>query len=237
MIDQNSTRNSGLSDDLRRFFIVGAVFLGLALFLRHEMSGSTLFQIQEIRTRLLGGNLPGGLWSSGALFLLASGLLISLGVPRLWVCGVAGAVYGAGLGSLLALGGSMIGAATVYLLGRSLLAETVQRRFAGRLASWGQLLRENGFWWVLYSRLFPFTNSTLNSLLCGSCRVPFGQYLSGSLLGFIPFTLMFASFGSGGTSGNPSQVMIGLGLFMTALLCQRLTKHLFPLSSKNKMTA
>jgi uncharacterized membrane protein YdjX (TVP38/TMEM64 family) len=162
---------------------------------------------------------------------LSSGLLISLGIPRLWVCGVAGAVYGAGLGSLLALGGSMIGATTVYLLGRFLLAGMVQRRFAGHLASWGHLLQENGFWLVLYSRLFPFTNATVNSLLCGSCRVPFDQYLAGSILGFIPLTLVFANFGSGGSSGNFYQVMIGLGLFMTALLCQRLTKHFFPFSS------
>jgi len=159
-----------LSADLPRFFIVGAVFLALALFLRHEISGNTLFQIQELRARLLGDDIPGGLWMSGAIFLLSSGLLISLGIPRLWVCGVAGTVYGAGLGSLLALGGSLIGAITVYLLGRSLLAGMVQRRFAGHLASWGLLLQDNGFWLVFYSRLFPFTNSTVNSLLCGSCR-------------------------------------------------------------------
>jgi uncharacterized membrane protein YdjX (TVP38/TMEM64 family) len=223
-------KKSQLTPDLLRFFIVGLLFFGLALLLRHEMSGKTYFQIQEIRVRLLGENLPGGQWSSSAIFLLSSGLLISLGVPRLWVCGIAGAVYGVGLGALLAMGGSMIGATSVYLLGRSLLAEMVQRRFVGRLALWGQLLRQNGFWWVLYGRLFPFSNATINSLICGCCRVPLGQYLTGSFLGFIPLTLVFTAFGSGGAHGNLVQVLIGLGLLGLALLCRLLVKRFSPQS-------
>ena len=217
-----------LAADLLRFLVVGLIFLGLALLLRHEMSGNVHFQLQEIRSRLQGENLPGGLWSSGAIFLLASGLLITMAVPRLWVCGVAGAVYGVTLGSLLALGGSMIGATILYLLGRSLLAEMVQRRFVGRLAFWGNLFRQNGFWWVLYGRLFPLSNATINSLLCGCCRVELSQYLAGSLLGFIPLTLVFAAFGSGGAKGNLQQILLGLGLLGLALLCRLLAKRFSP---------
>ncbi len=227
MNNREDAHKSRLSADLPRFFIVGAIFLALALFLRHEISGNTLFQIQELRAWLLGDDIPGGLWMSGAIFLLSSGLLTSLGIPRLWVCGVAGAVYGAGLGSLLSLGGSLIGAITVYLLGRSLLAGMVQRRFAGHLASWGFLLQDNGFWLVFYSRLFPFTNSTVNSLLCGSCRVPVGQYLAGSFLGFIPLTLTFANLGSGGSSGNMVQMSVGFALLGVFSLYRKLTKKTF----------
>lgn len=221
-------QKANLAADLLRFFMVGLIFLGLALLLRHEMAGNVHFQLQEIRADLQGDNLPGGLWSSSAIFLLASGLLTTLAVPRLWVCGVAGAVYGVTLGSLLALGGSMIGATTLYLLGRSLLAEMVQRRFGGRIAFWGTLFRQNGFWWVLYGRLFPLSNATINSLLCGCCRVELGQYLAGSLLGFIPLTLVFAAFGSGGAKGNIQQVLIGLGLLGLALLCRLLAKRFSP---------
>lgn len=217
-----------LATDLRNLCIVGLIFFGMALFLRHEMAGNSSFQLEEIRARLLGANQAGGLWGSGAIFLLSSGLLIGLGMPRLWICGAAGAVYGVGLGAPLALGGSIIGATAVYLLGRFLLADMVRRRFAGRLAIWGQLLRRNGFWWVLYVRLFPFTNATINSLVCGCCRVPFGQYLAGTLIGSIPLTLIFTAFGSGGTSGNFYQVSIGFVLLGLALLCRRLIKRFFP---------
>lgn len=233
MNDRNNTRQSYLSADLGRFFIIGIVFLSLALFLRHKMSDSGLFQIQVIRDHLLGRNFPGGLCRSSAIFLLSSGLLISLGIPRLWICGVAGAIYGTGLGTLLALGGSMIGATTVYLMGRSLLAGMVQRRLTGRLAFWGQLVRQNGFWWVLYGRLFPFTNATINSLICGCCRVPLGQYLAGSFLGFIPLTFVFSTFGSGGINGNFRQILISLGLLGLTMICRQLTNKYPCVTTKN----
>lgn len=223
MNDNHDFHPANLPRDILRFFLVGLFFFALALFLRHEMSSGDWFQVEEIRTRLRGDTIPGGLWSSGVIFVLSSGLLVSLGVPRLWVCGVAGAVYGMGTGSLLALGGSMIGATTVYLLGRSLLSGMVERRLTGRLALWGRLLRENGFWWVLYGRLFPFTNATMNSLICGCCRVPPGQYLAGSLLGFIPLTMVFAAFGSGGINGSLHQILIGLGFLALAMICRQLT--------------
>jgi len=232
MLEPNGADGQGkknqLTSDLLRFFMVGLVFFGVAVFLRHGMAGSTYCHIQELRAHLHGANLPGGQWSSSGIFLLFSGLLIGFGMPRIWVCGIGGAVYGVGLGSVLALGGSMIGATMVYFLGRSLLAGMVQRRFAGRFAVWGKLLRENGFWWVLYGRLFPFSNATINSLICGCCRVPLRQYLAGSFLGFIPLTLVFAAFGSGGAKGNHIQVLIGLCMLGLALLCRLLVKRFFP---------
>lgn len=211
-----------ISPDILRFVAVGLGFLAVALFLRHEMAGDLRVQVEQIRSLLKGSELPGGEWSSGLLFLLAGGALITLGVPRLWVSGVAGAIYGVVVGVVLALGSSMIGAATVYAIGRFLLASVVQRRARGRLAAWSCRFRENGFWWVLYGRLFPFSNASVKSLLCGSCRVPFQSYLAASFLGFIPLTLVFVAFGSGTAKANLQQVLLGFCLLPTTWLCRRL---------------
>ncbi|MEJ2031713.1 MAG: VTT domain-containing protein [Deltaproteobacteria bacterium] len=211
-----------IAPDVLRLVLVGLGFLGIALLLRHEMAADLLSQVQEVRSLLKGAQLPGGEWSSSLLFLLAGGALISFGVPRLWVSGVAGAIYGFNIGAILALGSSMIGAATVYAFGRFFLASMVQRRAQGRLATWSSRFRENGFWWVLYGRLFPFSNATFKSLLCGSCRVPFWPYLAGSFLGFIPLTMVFAAFGSGSAKGNLQQVLLGFCLLFGTWLCRRL---------------
>lgn len=219
---------AALTADLLRFALVGLFFLGGTLLLHHALSGNAHQQIQELRANLQGATLTGGIWASGALFVLIAAGVIILGVPRLWVCGVAGAVYGVSLGVVLALISSLVGATTVYWLGRSLLAGVVQRRFVGRLALWGELFRRNAFWWVLYSRLIPFTNTMINSLLCGCCRVPLGPYLAGSFLGFIPLTLVFVAFGSGGAKGNAWQVVLGLALLLLAFLCRLLVKRFFP---------
>ncbi|MEJ2688952.1 MAG: VTT domain-containing protein, partial [Deltaproteobacteria bacterium] len=212
-------RKEGLASDLLRFFLVGFIFLALALLLRHGLGNDVRLRIQELRQLLQGSKLPGGLWASGTLFVLLGGMVISLGVPRIWVSGAAGAIYGAILGTTLAMAGSMIGAATVYGMGRGLLGNLVERRFSGQLGLWRRRFQENAFWWVLYGRLFPFSNATLKSLLCGSCRVPFGPYLFGSFLGFIPLTFVFAAFGSGSIKGDINQILLGFGLLLLAWLC------------------
>ena len=60
--------------------------------------------------------------------------------------------------------------------------------------------------------IIPFGNSTVQSLFFGSLRVPFTDYIAASVLGFIPLTVVFAMFGSGGVKGNFIQVWLGLGL-------------------------
>ena len=135
--------------------------------------------------------------------------------------GAAGAIYGALLGTVLALAAAMIGAATVYGMGRSLLGDMVNRRLKnGQLALWHRRFQENAFWWVLYGRLFPFSNATFKSLLCGCCRVPFSPYLRASFLGFIPLTFVFAAFGSGSMKGDIHQILLGFLLLLVALFAR-----------------
>lgn len=203
--------------DLLRFMAVGFIFLALAILIRQESGGDFQLLVQKYRL-LLQGVSVGGVWSSRLLFILAAGLAISLGIPRLLVCGVAGSIYGSQLGTGLAMAGSLIGAAILYCLGRLFLWKVVERRLGGQLALWMTRFQENAFWWVLYGRLFPFSNSTMKSLLCGSCRVPFTPYLSASFLGFLPLTLAFTTFGSGGSSGDIRQVLLGFVLLLVALM-------------------
>ena len=223
-------KKDGLTRDLLRFFLVGLLFFGLALVIRHGLEGDTRQLLQELRRFLQGSELAGGLWYSSALFVLIGGAAISLGVPRLWVSGAAGVIYGVMLGMTLALAGSMIGATTVYFLGRRLLANLVERNFKGKLDTWRRRFHENSFWWVLYARLFPFSNATLTSLLCGSCQVPVASYLFASFLGFIPLTFVFATFGSGGIKGDINQIILGFALLLVALVLRLLFKRMRPKS-------
>ncbi|HUV22195.1 MAG TPA: VTT domain-containing protein [Gammaproteobacteria bacterium] len=222
---------TGLTADLLRFCLVGLLFLGLALVIRQGMADDTQQWLVDLRLFLQGSQLDNGLWASSMLFVLITGAAISFGVPRLWVSAAAGAIYGVVLGMTLAMLASMIGAAAVYLMGRRLLGSLVERRFASQLIRWRRRFQQNAFWWVLYARLFPFANATLTSLLCGSCQVPFSLYLSASLIGFIPLTFVFASFGSGGVKGNINQVILGFGLLLLALVARLLFKKLRPKSS------
>jgi uncharacterized membrane protein YdjX (TVP38/TMEM64 family) len=123
---------------------------------------------------------------------------------------------------------ALVGASALYQVGRFFLRDVVNRRVGGRLEVWRNRFRENGFWWVLYGRLFPFSNSTLHSLLCGSCEVSFLSYLLGSFLGFIPLTIVFALFGSGGAKANAMQITLGFCLMLLVFLSRKYLRAVFP---------
>jgi len=208
--------------DLTTIVIIGVVFLLLALFFRSDLARDLFENVHRIRSFLKSGAVPGGLFGSGAVFVVVTGLLISLGVPRIWISALGGAVYGALLGAALSLCSTVIGATALFFAGSTFLGSVVERRFAGRAGKFVERLSREAFWWTLYLRLFPFSNSTVQSILFGSLRVPFRAYISASILGFIPLTVVFAVFGSGGVKGNFYQIWLGFGLIAVVVLIRHL---------------
>ena len=158
----------------------------MALLLERPDLRKLLFDIDTIRSELKGGGDTSGYLFSGLIFTLAGGGLIALGVPRLWASAVGGIIYGAFIGSILSILASLFGASVLYLAGKSILAAVVERRVGDKARMWKVRFQENAFWWVLYGRLFPFSNSTVMSLLCGSCKVPFIPFMIGLARRFCP---------------------------------------------------
>lgn len=187
-----------------------------------------LLDIQSMRHALQGGE--GGLHRllSPAIFILLWGGLIAAGIPRIWSSAVGGIVYGALLGTVLSLVASLLGASILFAAGQSILSSAVERRLGATLKLWRTRFQDNAFWWVLYARLFPFSNSTVMSLLCGSCRISFRGFLLGSLLGFIPLAVVFATFGSGGVKGNLWQVALATALLVLSVFSRRFLAGWFP---------
>ena len=208
--------------DLTTIIIFGVIFLLLALLFRSDLARDFFDNVHRIRSFLKSDAVPGGLAGSGVVFVLGTGALISLGVPRIWISALGGAVYGAVLGAALSLCSTIIGATTLFFAGSTFLGSIVERRFHSRAENFVERLNREAFWWTLYLRLFPFSNSTVQSLLFGSMRVPFTAYISASILGFIPLTVVFAMFGSGGVKGNYFQVWLGFGFIAAVALLRNL---------------
>jgi uncharacterized membrane protein YdjX (TVP38/TMEM64 family) len=217
-----------LLKDIARVILLVAVFTAIALALKRPDIRNLLFDIDTMRGILQGGPDTGQRIMSWLIFTLAAGALITLGMPRLWASAVGGIVYGAFLGTLLSLIASCMGAALLYLAGYSVLASVVERRSGETLKLWRARFRENAFWWVLYGRFFPFSNSTLMSLVCGSCRVPFSPFMTGSLIGFVPLAVVFATYGSAGVKGNMWQVVLATVFLVLAIFSRRLMERYFP---------
>jgi len=195
--------------DLLRLLATGLFFTAAAVLLHSELAREILKDPQHFKRMIM--TLSAGGPAGMLIFILAGGALVAVGIPRLWVSAAAGAVFGLWSGFALAMAATLLGAAGAYGIGRGGLSEVVERRLGTRLTVWKLRFRENAFWWVLYGRLFPFSNSTLKSLLCGSCRVPLRPYLLATFIGFLPLTIVFNAFGSGTIRGSGVQIAIGFG--------------------------
>lgn len=224
-----------LARDVVGICLVGAVFIGLALVVDSRLLHSFV-DIDHWRLIFGQGHRVGGRGMGMLAFVVIGGLLISAGVPRTWLSVFAGGVYGVVRGSILAVLAATVGAVLVYLAGRLFLQTVVDRRIGGRLEVWRDRFRRDAFWWVLYGRLFPFSNSTLNSLVCGSCAVPLLPYLAGSVLGFVPHSVIFAMFGDGGAEARISQVLLGVGLLLVTVILRHWWSHRFPASAGQEIS-
>jgi uncharacterized membrane protein YdjX (TVP38/TMEM64 family) len=65
------------------------------------------------------------------------------------------------------------------------------------------------------------------SLLCGSCKVPFVPFMMGSLAGFVPLAVAFATYGSGGVKGNVWQIGFATMLLVLSIFLRSLLKRWF----------
>ena len=219
--------SAGWGRDVLKIIAISAFFVGVALALQHTALRERFLDVPLVREFLTTGGGTGPVSQPALLFVLTFSLLIGVGLPRLWVSAIAGAAFGALWGTFLSLLASVAGAAIVYHFGRTLLAGILQRRIGARMALWQTRFQHNAYWWVLYMRLFPLSNATLAGLVCGACRIPVGAYLAGSLLGFIPLTIVFTVLGSGGIEGNFYQIAIGIGLLLLAVGVRKLLAATF----------
>lgn len=82
-----------------------------------------------------------------------------------------------------------------FQLGRSLLREVVESRYALRLAQLNRALQENGGFYVLLLRIVPVSYSLTNYVL-GATSLDRRTYWWGTQLGLLPGNIVFVSVGA-----------------------------------------
>jgi uncharacterized membrane protein YdjX (TVP38/TMEM64 family) len=139
-----------------------------------------------------------GLVIVGAMYTPASVLFIPA-----WPLTVgAGFAFGVLRGTLTASCGSVIGATTAFLAGRTLLRRVIEERISRnpRFAAIDRAVSENGFKIVLLTRLSPVLPFNLLNYAFGLTKVSLRDFVIASWIGMLPGTVLYVYLGSAAES-------------------------------------
>lgn len=162
---------------------------------------------REVRGKGIAGEL---------LYLAVGGLVTAVAVPRHVVSFLGGYAFGFGLGSALALAATEIGCLLDFFYARVVGRPLVSARLGARVRRIEDFLAANPFSMTLLIRLLPVGNNFATSLAAGVSRVPARPFLLGSLLGYIPQTMVFALAGSGIEMGADYRVALAVLFFVAS---------------------
>lgn len=135
---------------------------------------------------------------AGWLYYLGFGAVVTgVGLPRQAVCFLGGYAFGLEKGLILAEAASGLGCLLCFLYARLLGRDLVRHRFAERLEKLDGVLKAQPFTMAVAIRLLPVGNNLLTNLIAGVSSVPLLPFLAGSLIGYLPQTVIFTLLGSG----------------------------------------
>ena len=195
------------------------VLKGLALILSLALLGY-LFETSNlgssvneawIDARVRGHGVNGAL-----LFLLMGGLFTAIGLPRQIIAFLGGYAFSVGLGTLFgalaALLGCMLSFGYARLFGKGLL----RARLGERAGRFDRFIHEHPFSMTVLVRLLPVGNNLLTNLAAGISSIRAVHFFSGTLLGYLPQTLVFALVGSGVHIAPALKLTLAIGLFLVS---------------------
>lgn len=183
---------------IRRYLPLAAVLAAaiavLATGLHRELSLDGL----AARQAALAGLVAAQPLLTGGGYVLLYALVVALSLPGGAVMTLAGGLlFGAWLGSGLAIVAATIGAIGVFLAARSALAAPLARRAGPLLDRIRPGLERDGFWYLMTLRLLPIAPFWLVNLAPALAGMRLAPFALATLIGIIPGTAVFASIGAG----------------------------------------
>ncbi len=123
-----------------------------------------------------------------------AGLMTLIWIPP-WICTfIGGMLFGLWLGAACAILGATLGTLAVFQLARVGIGD-LARRAGPFLKKAEAMLHANAFSFVLVLRLVPIMPAAIVSIASGMLRIRPAVFLSATLIGIAPSTLIYASLG------------------------------------------
>ncbi|MCY0954311.1 TVP38/TMEM64 family protein [Streptomyces sp. H27-S2] len=171
--------------------------------------------------RILSEGWPPGLPVGTAVLLFAAvyGVCAAAFVPRPLLNLAAGAVFGTQFGLLAAVGGTVLGAAIAFGLGRYMGQEALRPYVRGRWlrAADGQLSR-HGFRSMIAVRLFPGVPFVVANYCAAVSRCGWVPFLSATALGVVPNTTAYVIAGANASSPGSPAFLVSFGFIVVSVV-------------------
>lgn len=187
---RRSKRVARLKPYLRGFILI-ASFVA-AGFLVKTIGGQGFFDADWIDRDIRGQGLTGEV-----LFVLVGAVITAIGLPRQAVSFLGGYAFGFVFGTGLALLASLSGCILSFFYARLLGRSFVLARFPDRIKRIDSFLHDNPLSMTLLIRLLPVGNNALTSMTAGVSGVRAMPFFIGSVIGYVPQTVIFTLLGSG----------------------------------------
>jgi uncharacterized membrane protein YdjX (TVP38/TMEM64 family) len=214
-----TTQPAGLPARLARSLLSPWCRLGLLLVLLAAAATSMLLLEPQ---RLLSEGLPGQVSGTVAvtLFGAAYGVCTTAFVPRPMLNLAAGALFGAHLGTVAAIAGTVAGAGIAFGLGRLLGQDALRPLLRARpLAAADRQLSRHGFRSMLVIRLVPGVPFVAANYAASVSRMRWSAFLTATALGSVPNTAAYVIAGSRATAPTSPAFLVAFGFIALSGLC------------------
>ncbi len=134
----------------------------------------------------------------GMLVFLAMGAIFTgIGLPRQIIAFLGGYAFSVMLGTLLGASAALLGGMLTFVYARLFGKGLLRSRLGERAKRFDAFIGQHPFSMTLLIRLLPVGNNLLTNLAAGISSIRPVAFFSGTFLGYLPQTLVFALVGSG----------------------------------------
>lgn len=193
------------------------ILKGLALMLSLALLGY-LFESSDLGNSVneawIDAKVRGHGFNGALLFLLMGGLFTAIGLPRQIIAFLGGYAFGLTLGTLLGALAALLGCGLSFAYARLFGKNLLRARLGERAGRFDRFIHDHPFSMTVLVRLLPIGNNLLTNLAAGISSIRPAYFLSGTFLGYLPQTLVFALVGSGVHIDPVLKLVLAIGLFL-----------------------
>ncbi|WP_028877786.1 TVP38/TMEM64 family protein [Terasakiella pusilla] len=190
-----------------KVFIKGLMFLMV-------LAGAAYLLSRGIDKSWIDNNVRGQGIKGWFVFISIGGLLAAVGFPRQVVAFLGGYAFGVIKGLSIALLAVTLGCLLTFFYARFFGRAWVKRKFPRKIKRVDDFLKDSPFAMTLLIRLLPVGNNMATSAAAGVSGVSPFAFIAGSMVGYVPQTLVFALAGSGIELNTEWNIALSVILFV-----------------------